>query len=86
MFLLLFKIRAFASCTESGKDSRRKCYFTVGFTHAGDSPLKEYSDCVIEVEDDNPLDDRNMKPTLYFAKTMMMIELLIYEYYRISIK
>lgn len=50
------------------------------------SPLKEYSDCVIEVEDDNPLDDRNMKPTLYFAKTMMMIELLIYEYYRISIK
>lgn len=48
--------------------------------------LKEHSDCVIEVEDDNPLDDRNMKPTLYFAKTMMMIELLIYEYYRISIK
>ena len=48
--------------------------------------MKEQSDCVIEVEDDNPLDDRNMKPTLYFAKTMMMIELLIYEYYRISIK
>ncbi len=48
--------------------------------------MKEHSDCVIEVEDDNPLDDRNMKPTLYFAKTMMMIELLIYEYYRISIK
>lgn len=46
----------------------------------------EQSDCVIEVEDDNSLDDRNMKPTLYFAKTMMMIELLIYEYYRISIK
>lgn len=68
------------------KTAEENSIFTVGFTHAGDSPLKEQSDCVIEVEDDNPLDDRNMKPTLYFAKTMMMIELLIYEYYRISIK
>lgn len=68
------------------RTAEENAIFTVGFTHAGDSPLKEYGDCVIEVEDDNPLDDRNMKPTLYFAKTMMMIELLIYEYYRISIK
>lgn len=68
------------------KTAEENSIFTVGFTHAGDSPLKEHSDCVIEVEDDNPLDDRNMKPTLYFAKTMMIIELLIYEYYRISIK
>ena len=68
------------------KTAEENAIFTVGFTHTGDSPLKEQTDCVIEVEDDNPLDDRNMKPTLYFAKTMMMIELLIYEYYRISIK
>ena len=68
MFYCVFQIGAFTSCVEPGKDSRRKLYFTVGFTHAGDSPLKEQSDCVIEVEDDNPLDDRNMKPTLYFAK------------------
>ncbi len=27
VFIAFFKIRAFASCTESGKDSRRKCYF-----------------------------------------------------------
>ena len=63
------------------RTAEENAIFTVGFTHAGDSPLKEYSDCVTEVEDDNPLDDRNMKPTLYFAKTMMMIEILIYEYY-----
>lgn len=68
------------------KTAEENSIFTIGFTHEGANPLKEYCNCVIEVEDDNPLDDRNMKPTLYFAKTMMMIELLIYEYYRISIK
>ena len=59
--------------------------FTMGFTNDGASPLKEYCSCVIEVPDDNPLDDRNMKPTLFFSKTITMIELLIYEYYQISI-
>ena len=68
------------------KTAEENAIYTVGFTHAGKSPLKEHCKCVIEVEDDNPLDDRNMKPTLYFVNTMMMIELLIYEYYRISIK
>ncbi len=87
MFLLLFQDRGRSPhVLNRVRTAEENAIFTVGFTHAGDSPLKEYSDCVIEVEDDNPLDDRNMKPTLYFAKTMMMIELLIYEYYRISIK
>ena len=67
-----------------------KCIFSdgadsIGFTNDGASPLKEYCSCVIEVPDDNPLDDRNMKPTLFFSKTITMIELLIYEYYQISI-
>ncbi len=60
--------------------------FSVGFTNDGKSPLKECVSCVIQVPDDNPMDDRNMKPTVYFAQTMMMIELLIYEYYQISLQ
>ena len=67
------------------KMAEENSVFTIGFTNDGASPLKEYCSCVIEVPDDNPLDDRNMKPTLFFSKTITMIELLIYEYYQISI-
>lgn len=68
------------------KMAEENAVFTVGFTNNGASPLKECCGCVIEVPDDNPLDDRNMKPTLFFSKTMTMIELLIYEYYQFSLK
>ena len=61
------------------KMAEENSVFTMGFTNDGASPLKEYCSCVIEVPDDNPLDDRNMKPTLFFSKTITMIELLIYE-------
>ena len=67
------------------KMAEENSVFTMGFTNDGASTLKEYCSCVIEVPDDNPLDDRNMKPTLFFSKTITMIELLIYEYYQISI-
>lgn len=58
----------------------------MAFTGDSASPLKDLADCVIEAQDDTYLDDRNMKPTLFFSKTLMLIELLIYEYYGISIQ
>lgn len=67
------------------KTARENAVFTVAFTGDAPSPLKEISDCVVEAEDDDYLDDRNMKPTLYFSKTLTLIELLVYEYYSISI-
>ena len=67
------------------KDVYKRQVFTVGFTNDGASPLKEHCGCIIEVPDDNPLDDRNMKPTLFFSKIMTMIELLVYEYYQVSL-
>ena len=67
------------------KMAEENAVFTVGFTNDGTSPLKEHCGCIIEVPDDNPLDDRNMKPTLFFSKIMTMIELLVYEYYQVSL-
>ena len=67
------------------KMAEENTVFTVGFTNDGASPLKEHCGCIIEVPDDNPLDDRNMKPTLFFSKIMTMIELLVYEYYQVSL-
>ena len=68
------------------RTAEENAVFTLGFTNDAQSPLKELCSCYVEVADDNPLDDRNMKPTLYFARTMSMIELLIYEYYQISLQ
>ena len=68
------------------KTAKENAVFTVAFTGDSASPLKDLADCVIEAQDDTYLDDRNMKPTLFFSKTLMLIELLIYEYYGISIQ
>lgn len=57
----------------------------VSFTNHLDNPLTALSTHTICIEDDNPLDDRNMRPTLFFVKMLTLIELLIYEYHRISI-
>ena len=56
---------------------------TVAVTGNDESPLGKNCDIVIQVYDDNPYDDRNQKPTMFFAKCMVFAELLIYEYYRI---
>jgi Transcriptional regulators len=58
--------------------------YTISFLNDKDSPLADESDCLIKVHDDNIFDDRNQKPTLFFSKVIGMIELLIYEYYRLK--
>lgn len=47
--------------------------------------LASLADYVICAADDKHLDDQNMKPTLFFTRQMMLIEVLIYEYYAASI-
>lgn len=56
---------------------------TAAITGDNDSPLSQNCNMVVRVQDDNPYDDRNQKPTLFFAKCMFYVELLIYEYYRV---
>ncbi|MDD3251267.1 MAG: MurR/RpiR family transcriptional regulator [Lachnospiraceae bacterium] len=57
----------------------------IAFTNDMEGTLKEDVDYLIAVSDDRPLDDRNMQPTLFFSRTLAMIELLIYEYYRLGV-
>lgn len=68
------------------RTARENAISTIAFTSDGENPLKTESSISISVEDDSHLDDRNMKPTMFFAKTLTMIELFIYEYYSISLK
>ena len=68
------------------RTARENSISTIAFTSQQQNPLKEESSFSICIEDDNHLDDRNMKPTTFFARTLTMIELLVYEYYSISLK
>lgn len=68
------------------RTAKENSIWTLAFTGEGANPLKEECSCMISAPDDNPMDDRNMKPTMFFAKTMTLIELLIYEYYQVSLQ
>jgi DNA-binding MurR/RpiR family transcriptional regulator len=64
--------------------ARENGIYTISFLNDKGSPLADESDCLIKIHDDNIFDDRNQKPTLFFSKVIGMIELLIYEYYRLK--
>ena len=56
--------------------------FTVAFTGDHDSPVRQGSDISIVASDENVLDDRNTEPSLFFARTLMLMEFLVDEYLR----
>lgn len=56
--------------------------FTVAFTGNHDSPVRQGSDISIVASDENVLDDRNTEPSLFFARTLMLMEFLVDEYLR----
>lgn len=56
------------------------------FTSDTADELPQLSTWVMRAQDDNVLDDQNMRPTLFFTRTMMLIEILIYEYYAANVK
>lgn len=65
------------------RTARENDIVVIAFTNSAESPLSEEADLPILVTDDNPLDDRNMDATMFFSRTLAMIELLIYEYHRL---
>lgn len=56
--------------------------FTVAFTGDHDSPVRQGSDVSIVAADENAMDDRNTGPSLFFARTLMLMEFLVDEYLR----
>ena len=60
--------------------AKENSIYTVAFTNMVDNYLSENSDCVIKIEDNQIYDDRNQKPTMFYARIIEMIELLVFEY------
>jgi DNA-binding MurR/RpiR family transcriptional regulator len=47
---------------------------SIAITGVSTSPLAEKATCTIWIEDDQPFDDRNTKPTAWFSKALLAIE------------
>ena len=53
---------------------------TVAFTRETDNSLSSMADICFRIEDFNKLDDRNLLPNTFYPKTLMLIELLLFEF------
>ncbi|ALV21779.1 MAG: MurR/RpiR family transcriptional regulator [Carnobacterium sp.] len=54
--------------------------FTVSFTKETKNRVAELSDLNFKIMDNNKLDDRNMLPTVFFPRLLMLFEYLMKEY------
>ncbi|WP_085830978.1 MurR/RpiR family transcriptional regulator [Collinsella vaginalis] len=75
--------------TRSGRTSRvlkRVCMAadegicTIAFTGNHESPIRQECDITIVADDEDALDDRNTEPSFFFARLLVLIELLVREY------
>ncbi|VYT81057.1 SIS domain-containing protein [Clostridium tertium] len=54
----------------------------ISFTNEKENSISKLSDISFKIDDPNKLDDRNLMPNTFFPKVLILLELLIYEYYK----
>ena len=54
----------------------------VSFTNERENSISKLADISFKIDDANKLDDRNLMPNTFFPKVLVLVELLIYEYYK----
>lgn len=54
----------------------------VSFTNERRNSISKLSDINFKIEDANKLDDRNLMPNTFFPKVLILVELIVYEYYK----
>ncbi|MDU3351857.1 MAG: SIS domain-containing protein, partial [Clostridium sp.] len=54
----------------------------IAFTNERENSISKLADVSFKIDDANKLDDRNLMPNTFFPKVLVLVELLIYEYYK----
>ena len=54
----------------------------ISFTNEIGNSISKLADVSFKIDDINKLDDRNLMPNTFFPKVLVLVELLIYEYYK----
>ncbi len=65
------------------KTAKENGAFTVAITGEKENSISKYADIWFRVKDTCKLDDQNINPNTFFPQTLMLIEILAYEYQRI---
>lgn len=71
------------SVVDRAKIARENGIFVVSFTNELENRVNRLADLAFRIEDSNKLDDRNMMPNTFFPNVLMLMELLVYEYYKV---
>ena len=71
------------SVVDRAKIAKENGIFIVSFTNELDNRVNHLADLAFRIEDSNKLDDRNMMPNTFFPNVLMLMELLVYEYYKV---
>ena len=71
---------------EKIKTAKENGVFTVAVTGEQKNSVSQFADLWFRVEDLCKLDDLNTSPNTFFPQTMMLVELIAYEYLRICKK
>lgn len=71
------------SVVERVKIARENGIFIVSITNEVENRVNSLADLAFKIEDTNKLDDRNMTANTFFPNVMLLMELLIYEYYKV---
>ena len=83
MLIVISKSGETKSVVERVKTAKENGIYVVSFTNELNNSVNSLADLPFLIEDSNKLDDRNMAPNTFFPNVLMLIELLVYEYYKV---
>lgn len=83
MLIVISKSGETQSVVDRVKIARENGIFVVSFTNELENSVNLLADIAFRIEDNNKLDDRNMMANTFFPNVLMLMELLVYEYYKV---
>ncbi len=83
MFFVISKSGETKLVRDKIKTAQENGVFTVAITGDSDNSVGQFADIWMRVEDLWKLDDLNVMPNTFFPQTMMLMELIAYEYRRL---
>lgn len=83
MLIVISKSGETQSVVDRVKIAKENRIFVVSFTNELENSVNRLADIAFRIEDSNKLDDRNMMANTFFPNTLMLMELLVYEYYKV---
>lgn len=83
MLIVISRSGETQSVVDRVKIAKENGIFIISFTNELVNRVNALADLAFRIEDSNKLDDRNMTANTFFPNVLMLMELLIYEYYKV---